>query len=126
MTEKKIVTIKTECDGLEKTYSVDRAILFTIDEAAGTKPGIKTFTTNIACLGRKIPLDILAEVLGEALCSVIENLNDKGPLEAAYNLSEMADVLEKRSNEIVATTPPEEIKKALDESLINLFKVLTN
>lgn len=126
MTEKKTVTIEVECDGLEKTYSTDTAILFVIDGAAGTEPGLKTVTTNIVCLGKKIPTHIFAKVLGKTFCSVIEGCIDKGAFETAYNLSEIADILKKRSNEIVAATPPEEMEKSLDEALKDLFKVLTN
>lgn len=120
---KKTTVEITASDGENVTLSADTAIVFTLDnmEKITGNSGKVAITSGISCVGKKIPEHVLSKIIASLVISFIEKIEDT-PLLAAFNLNNIAEILEKRSDEILETATFEDKKAALDTAFNNIVK----
>lgn len=115
------VTI-TYGDNCQKELSGDTVICFTVSGANEfLKDDKQPVNSCTAFVGKAIPGPIYHLVLGTLISEMIVNTNSQ-KARAAYELHNIADVLEKESREIRSGLTNREIKECLDQVMENLFE----
>lgn len=124
MSEKVNVTIEIQGKA-KKEVTADTVLCFTVEDAKEFLDGrVKVINANEIFYGANIPEPIFAETVGSMLAAFVETRQKDNPMNAAYNLHTIGQILEKKSEELHRGATPEQKQKALSEATENLLKAL--
>lgn len=125
MSEKVKVTLEMP-GGVKKELTGDTVICFTVDQAKEFMSGrAKLVEAQAVSMGQDIPEPIFAPTIGALVGNYLETSpNSSGKVMASYNLHTVAELLEKKSEELREQTTPKEVEDSLQEALKSLFEVL--
>lgn len=84
----------------------------------------KMIDANAAFVGHDIPEQIFSPTIGSLVGSFVKQRSKEHPMLAAFELRNIARILEAYENEIVSGQTPGDKKKALDEAVENLVKAI--
>lgn len=112
-------------DGHVEVFTGDTAIVFTIEKGEEFMDGkAKMIDANAAFVGHDIPEQIFSPTIGSLVGSFVKQRSKEHPMLAAFELRNIARILEAYENEIVSGQTPGDKKKALDEAVENLVKAI--
>ena len=115
----------TAPDGHVEVCTGDTAIVFTIEKGEEFMDGkAKMIDANAAFVGHDIPEQIFSPTIGSLVGSFVKQRSKEHPMLAAFELRNIARILEAYENEIVSGQTPGDKKKALDEAVENLVKAI--
>ena len=115
----------TAPDGHVEVFTGDTAIVFTIEKGDEFMDGkAKMIDANAAFVGHDIPEQMFSPTIGSLVGSFVKQRSKEHPMLAAFELRNIARILEAYENEIVSGQTPGDKKKALDEAVENLVKAI--
>lgn len=124
MSNKTIIEIKDENGKVHQTLSGETAIVMTLGdikpEDKDGKSGLG-FDGSIGIVGRKLPIEDAGAIYGRIFARTIKALFNN-ELEAAFVLSEVADICKDDSEKIMESMTPEKFAAVAADSLAQAFK----
>ena len=119
MTSKAKVTIETP-DG-PKEFTADTVICFTVDKAREVLTGqVKVIKANAAYVGLEILGPIFADTVGALVGDTVEKVSsDK--VRAAFNLHEVAQILEAKSKALKKDLTEQEMAHAFADAFVDML-----
>ena len=96
----KVKVVVNAAKGKTKNLEGHTVIAFAIDDAADMLEGAKGVAAHVVTAGEKIPTPIFADVISQIMTSLVKQTYKKQPMLAAYQLSAIADELNKQCGEI--------------------------
>ena len=124
MNEKTTVTIAMP-SGQTKTYSGDTVILFTLNGIEECLRGeTNGINSTIGYVGMTIPEPFFAKTMAEFIGTIVKNAFEESPMEEAYNIDAICNILEKHNekinNALREKMGTEEFKKLVMEFLMKM------
>ena len=125
MSEKVKVTLEMP-GGVKKELTADTVICFTVEQAKEFMSGrAKLVEAKAVSMGQEIPEPIFAPTIGALVGDYLETSpNSGGKVTASYDLHTVAELLEKKSEELRKQVTPKEAEDSLQEALKSLFETL--
>lgn len=124
MNKKVNVTIEIQGEA-KKEVTADTVLCFTVERGEEILDGRgRVINANEIFYGADIPKPIFAETIGSLLAAFIETRQKEDPVNAAYNLHRISQILEEKSEELHRGATPEQRRKAMSEATENLLKAL--
>lgn len=109
-------------DGHKQELKGDTLICFTVSRAGEFLNGkAQLIDAQAAFIGRAIPDPIYPQTIGSLVASVIEK-SSSGRIMAAFNLHEVARILEEKSKELAGKTSEKEKEAELHNAIEELMK----
>lgn len=125
-TQKTQVAVRTP-NGHVEDLRGDTALVFIIEKAGEFLDGsAKMVEGKVIYSGTDIPEPIFAETIGSLVASFIEQRSKSSSLEAAFNLHEVSQILEAKSQQIRRKLTPDAMLDEFDKTLNELFERMKN
>lgn len=121
----KVKVVVNAAKGKTKNLEGHTVIAFAIDDAADMLEGAKGVAAHVVTAGEKIPTPIFADVISQIMTSLVKQTCKKQPMLAAYQLSAIADELNKQCGEINENIRDSvDDEKELDDMIEGLLRTI--
>ena len=111
-------------DGRKKEFNGDTVICFTVNKDIKLGDGkVQLANAQIALIGNAIPDPIYGRTVGSLIISMVEK-SSSGKVMTGFNLHEIAQILEAKSEEIKNSLTESEKDKAVKDALEKYLKAI--